>query len=148
MAWEIAAAVIGLVPLVHWICIDRRYTAMMRKFDEVAIKIEKHMMRHGIDNNSHEWVPYCDQLQIIASLNEIGKDCRYMGRRGLLICAMSFAGAVMIGMIVTDPVIKWLVFLVCAGPIYNIVTHFRDIFVLFNRRASSAIGVLTVLPRR
>ena len=149
MAWEIAAVIICLVPLAHWIFIDRKYTSMMRRLDGMAIKIEKHMIRRGIDNNSHEWVPYCDRLQTIASLKKIGKMGRYMGRRNILItCAMSFAGAVVIGIINTDPIFKWLVFMVCAAPIYSIVTHFRDIFGLFERTMLSVIDSMTVSPRR
>ena len=132
MAWEFAAVIICLVPLVHWIFIDRKYTSMMRRLDGMAIKIEKHMIRRGIDNNSHGWDEYCDRLQTIASLKRTGKICRRMGRRNILIaCAMSFTGAVVIGIINTDLIFKWLVFMVCAAPIYSIVTHFRDIFGMF-----------------
>ena len=149
MAWEIVAVIICLVPLAHWIFIDRKYTSMMRRLDGVAIKIEKHMIRHGIDNNSHEWVPYCDRLQIIASFKRTGKMGRHMGRRGIIIaCAISFTGAVIIGIINTDPVFKWLVFAVCAAPIYNIVTHFCDIFGLFARAMPSVIDFVTASPRR
>ena len=136
MVWEIAVAVNCLIPLVYWICIDRRYTVMMQRLDKVAISIEKHMVGHGIDNNSSEWVSYCDRLHTIESLKGIGKKCRHMGRCGLWTCALPVVGAVIIGFIVTNPDIKWLVFLVCASPIHNIVSHFRDLFRDFMSTAS------------
>ena len=48
MAWEIAVAVNCLIPLVYWICIDRRYTVMMQRLDKVTHRIEKHMVGMGL----------------------------------------------------------------------------------------------------
>ena len=133
MVWEIVAAIMGIMALIHALYLDKRYTAVVKRLDARVVGTKDGSLENGQDNNGVEKGSESQMFDHVWALTT-AKTQRSGNRRMIVIDTVCFIGIVFLGSSSPTTVAGAMLFILCPAPAYMLVYNLNNISDRFVKR--------------